>query len=268
MIICLQPQSAPLEVACNDLLLTFSEVLKRSSTTPSPSSDSAISATYPAAMPALLLRLPDASVSASPDATEDEPYSPTIRERFTFSSRNLVGLAVILLFGLLFAAWLFFSGSPAETNATPLRPQISSVSSEPMDADTSPTELVVDVSGKVLHPGVYHLNVGDRAEDALLAAGGALPGVDLSSINRAEVLTDGTQILVGVSSSGSSGGLLSLNRASASELDALPGVGPVLANRIVAWRKAHGRFSSIDQLRAVSGVGDAKFTDLKSLIRL
>jgi len=265
LITCLQPQSAPLEVAFNDPLLTFSELLKRSSTTPSPSSDSAISATYPAAMPALLLRLPAASDSASPDATEDEPYSPTIRERFTFSSRNLVGLAVILLFGLLFAAWLFFSGSPTETNAAPLRPQISR---EPMGADTSPTELVVDVSGKVLHPGVYHLNVGARAEDALLAAGGALPGVDLSSINRAEVLTDGTQLLVGVSSSGSSGGLLSLNRASASELDALPGVGPVLANRIVAWRKAHGRFSSIDQLRDVSGVGDAKFTDLKSLIRL
>lgn len=223
-------------------------------------------------MPALLLRLPSASDPSSFEVAEDETYAPSLRERIELSPRNLVGVAVILFFALLFAAWLFFSGSPEAVSPSSTRPQISSESlagvATPEISGEMPTELVVDVSGKVLHPGVYHLSPGARAEDALLAAGGALPGVDLSSINRAEVLTDGTQILVGVTLAGSGGGLLSLNRASASELDALPGVGPVLAGRIVAWRKAHGRFASIDQLRDISGVGDAKFADLKTLIRL
>jgi len=223
-------------------------------------------------MPALLLRLPSASDASLLEVSEEETYAPTLRERIALSPRNLVGLAVILFFALLFAAWLFFSGSPEVVSAPSTRPQISSESLAGLTssemATEIPAELVVDVSGKVLHPGVYHLSAGARAEDALLAAGGALPGVDLSSINRAEVLTDGTQILVGVTLSGSNGGLLSLNHASSSELDALPGVGPVLAGRIVAWRKARGRFTSIDQLRDVSGVGDAKFADLKSLIRL
>jgi competence protein ComEA len=221
-------------------------------------------------MPALLTRIPTASDHASlanapTHLEEGGDYTPTVRERLALSPRNLVGLGVIIFFALLFAAWLFFSGSPEQASGSQERPQIAS--STPAQ-EVVQTDVVVDVSGKVRRPGVYHLSAGARADDALVAAGGALPGVDLSSINRAEVLADGTQILVGMASSGGSGGLLSLNRASTSELDALPGVGPVLATRIVAWRKAHGRFTSIDQLRDVSGVGDAKFTDLKSLIRL
>ena len=215
-------------------------------------------------MPALLLRLPTASEDRTTLLEPDEVVAPTLRERMALSPRNLVGLGVILLFALLFAGWLFFSAAPAQVSVGS-RPEISSVA--PVVAPL-PTEIVVDVSGKVRHPGVYHLATGARAEDALMAAGGALPGVDLSSVNQAEILVDGTQLLVGITASVGGGGVLSLNHASATELDSLPGVGPVLAGRIVSWRKAHGRFTSIEQLRDVGGVGDAKFADLKSLIRL
>jgi len=214
-------------------------------------------------MPALLLRLPTASEELTTLVESEDVVAPTLRERLALSPRNLVGLSVILLFALLFAGWLFFSSAPAQVSVGS-RPDISQPA--PVVAPL-PTEIVVDVSGKVRHPGVYHLSTGARAEDALLAAGGALPGIDLSSINQAEILVDGTQLLVGIAAS-NGGGVLSLNHASATDLDSLPGVGPVLAGRIVSWRKAHGRFTSIEQLRDVSGVGDAKFADLKSLIRL
>jgi len=215
-------------------------------------------------MPALLLRLPTASEELTTLLVPEEVVAPTLRERIALSPRNLLGLGVILLFALLFAGWLFFSSAPTQVSLGS-RPEISSPT--PV-VDALPAEIVVDVSGKVRHPGVYHLSTGARAEDALNAAGGALPGIDLSSINQAEILVDGTQLLVGITAPASGGGVLSLNHASATELDSLPGVGPVLAGRIVSWRKAHGRFTSIEQLRDVSGVGDAKFADLKSLIRL
>jgi competence protein ComEA len=140
-------------------------------------------------------------------------------------------------------------------------------------------QLVVDVVGKVAHPGVYRLAPGSRIDDALRAAGGALTGVDLSTLNLAQPISDGQQIAVGVagapaggageaSGTGADGSSspVNLNTATADQLDTLPGVGPVLAQRIVAWRAAHGKFTSIDQLREVSGIGPAKFDDLRPLV--
>lgn len=143
--------------------------------------------------------------------------------------------------------------------------------------------VVVDVAGKVRHPGVYRLPTGSRVTDAVTAAGGLLPGVDATSVNLAAKLADGQQIVVGAagpaggpadpseggaSGGGASGGggLLDLNTATAAQLDALPGVGPVLAQRIVDWRTQHGRFDSVEELNSVSGIGDAKFADLKPLV--
>jgi competence protein ComEA len=134
--------------------------------------------------------------------------------------------------------------------------------------------------GKVHHPGVVRLASGSRVEDALRDAGGALPGVDLSSLNLARKVTDGEQIAVGVtgvladsappggsdSASGAPSAAIDLNAASVAQLDTLPGVGPVLAQRIVDWRTAHGRFDSVDQLREVSGIGPSRFDDLKALV--
>jgi competence protein ComEA len=141
---------------------------------------------------------------------------------------------------------------------------------------TSPSaaaEVVVDVAGRVAHPGVVTLPLGSRVGDALRAAGGALPGVDLSSLNLARKLVDGEQVLVGVvpppgavAGAPAGGGLVNLNSATAEQLESLPGVGPVLAQRIVDWRQTHGGFRSVEQLREVSGIGAAKYADLKSKV--
>ena len=118
-------------------------------------------------------------------------------------------------------------------------------------------------------------------QDALQAAGGPLPGTDLTGLNLARPLGDGEEVVVGVpgspplsssSGSGGSGGgppsaPLSLNSATVQQLDTLPGVGPVLAQRIVQYREQHGGFQSVDQLRHVSGFGERRLQDLRSVLR-
>ena len=142
--------------------------------------------------------------------------------------------------------------------------------------------VVVDVVGKVRRPGVYRLPSGARVTDAVAAAGGVLSGVDPVSVNLARKLSDGEQLVIGlpsgaasaaggpstgeVSANGTGTAPVDLNSATTAQLDALPGVGPVLAQRIVDWRTQHGRFASVDQLRSVSGIGDAKFRDLAPLV--
>ncbi|MGW2176629.1 helix-hairpin-helix domain-containing protein [Streptomyces sp. NPDC001732] len=159
--------------------------------------------------------------------------------------------------------------------------------------------IVVDVSGKVRRPGVHELPSGARVADALRAAGGARAGADLAGLNRARFLMDGEQIVVGAppgssplgssapgssppgstgpSATGGAGGApagggssvagpVSLNNATAEQLDTLPGVGPVLAQRIVDYRTQHGGFRSIDELREVNGIGDRRFADLRPLV--
>ena len=145
-------------------------------------------------------------------------------------------------------------------------------------------QVVVSVSGTVVRPGLVRLPAGSRVDDALRAAGGPTPGATVGLLNLARRLVDGEQVLVGVESGSAAqvpraapgaapgavpgaaapGGLLDLNTASASDLDALPGIGPVLAQRIVDWRTKHDRFASVDQLREVTGIGEAKYDDLKA----
>ncbi len=144
---------------------------------------------------------------------------------------------------------------------------------------TSPASmLVVDVAGKVRHPGLYRLPSGSRVDDAVQAAGGALPGVDLTTLNLAAKIADGQQIAVGMPVAVGSGGRtgstgsaaatapLDLNSATLEQLETLPGVGPVLGQHILDWRAAHGQFATIDQLREVSGIGDVKFAALRSQV--
>ena len=138
--------------------------------------------------------------------------------------------------------------------------------------------------GRVRHPGIYRLPAGSRVNDAILAAGGAAGGLNMATVNLARRLTDGEQLAIGVAGAGvppaegnpgaaaapgptfGADHPLDLNSATETQLDALPGVGPVLAQRIVEWRTAHERFSSVDQLRSVTGIGDSKFADLKPLV--
>ncbi|MFF8897423.1 helix-hairpin-helix domain-containing protein [Streptomyces lydicus] len=151
-------------------------------------------------------------------------------------------------------------------------------------------QLVVDVVGKVRHPGIHRMPQGARVIDALQAAGGVLRGASTRGLNRARLLTDGEQIVVGEAgaSAGAGGGggagpgavggggapgagegpagPVSLSTATEQQLDALPGVGPVLARHIIEFRTQHGGFTSVEQLRQVTGIGDRRFADLRPLV--
>jgi competence protein ComEA len=138
-------------------------------------------------------------------------------------------------------------------------------------------EIFVDVTGAVNKPGVYTLTGRSRVIDAIKAAGDSAPGADLSTINLARVLNDGEQIYVDstvVNSSGQrvskkvSSGPININRATLRQLDALDGIGPVIAGRIIEYRKKNGSFLTVDDLQKVSGIGAAKFAQIKSKVRI
>ncbi|UIJ33465.1 helix-hairpin-helix domain-containing protein [Allobranchiibius sp. GilTou73] len=182
--------------------------------------------------------------------------------------------------------------SAATTTAGVSRFGSSSTAPSAVPTTSAATTVVVQVVGQVRHPGVVTLRAGARVQDAVAAAGGALPSADLTAVNLARVVTDGEQIQVpkpgqtmtpapgavgggsgegsapvtaagGGSSDASAGGVINLNTADVTGLDALPGVGPVLAQRIVDWRTQNGRFTSVDELGEVSGIGDKVLARLR-----
>ena len=137
-------------------------------------------------------------------------------------------------------------------------------------------EIFVDVAGAVNNPGVYSLSGKSRVIDAIKAAGDSAPGADLSTINLARIVSDGEQIYVDSSSGRSSGsvkrnirtGPINLNRATKSQLDTLDGIGPAIAQRIIDFRKVNGPFLTIDDIQKVSGIGTAKFAQIKTKIQV
>ena len=165
-------------------------------------------------------------------------------------------------------------------SATPLAPVVPSDAAGGASAPTDPgEELVVDVAGKVRRPGIAVLPAGSRVVDALEAAGGARRGVDLTALNLARPVVDGEQILVGVAPAAGVAGtldspvpggeaLVNLNTADQAALDTLPGVGPVTADAILAWRDNNGGFTSVDELLEVDGIGEATLADLAPLVTL
>ena len=145
----------------------------------------------------------------------------------------------------------------------------------------SVAQVTVDVAGAVNKPGVYSLPINSRVIDALKAAGDTLKGADLSDINLARVIKDGEQVYIYPPQKGGSSirlspqrakakqtGPIALNRASAKELESLDGIGPVLAARIVAYRKVNGPFLNVEDLLKVSGIGTAKFGQFKEKLRV
>ena len=145
----------------------------------------------------------------------------------------------------------------------------------------SVAKVTVDVAGAVTNPGVYSLPINSRVIDALKAAGDTLKGADVSDINLARVIKDGEQVYIYPPQKGGSSvrvspqrakakvtGPIPLNRASAKELESLDGIGPVLAARIVAYRKVNGPFVNIEDLLKVSGIGTAKFGQFKEKLRV
>ena len=150
------------------------------------------------------------------------------------------------------------------------------------EAESEEDTVVVDVSGAVVNPCVVELPAGSRVQDAIEAAGGLTEDADISSLNRATVLTDGQKVHVpavgeeveeedtssaaSTDSSSTSSALVNINTADADELDTLPGIGPVLAQAIIDDREANGSFTSIEDIMRVSGIGEAKYANIKDLI--
>lgn len=147
------------------------------------------------------------------------------------------------------------------------------VAAAPPDPGADGSSIVVDVGGRVRRPGLVTLPVGARVADAIRAAGGPLHRRELDRIDLAARVTDGELLMVGVrskdSAPGANGGSrapVSLSTASLDELETLPGVGPVTAQKIIDWRTAHGGFTSVSQLQQVSGIGPARYAQLSPLV--
>jgi competence protein ComEA len=144
-----------------------------------------------------------------------------------------------------------------------------------VEAPAAPAALV-HVTGEVRRPGVYRLAAGARANEAIRRAGGPTRRADLSALNLAAPVQDGQQVLIprrapagGAAAAGdgaSGGGSVSLSSATAADLEALDGIGPTLAGRIVEWRRSHGGFSSVDQLMDVPGIGPARLEALRDRV--
>ncbi|MGW4378575.1 helix-hairpin-helix domain-containing protein [Kitasatospora sp. NPDC004531] len=225
---------------------------------------------------------PDAPPIPEPTAVAHHTDQPRLPLRFrlpaaiAFDRRAVLGLTVLLVLAIGYAAQHFWLGRPHPVAVPAI--SITESTADPLTEGApthqqAGTSLVVDIAGKVEHPGLRTLPAGSRVADALTAAGGPIPGTDTNALNLARPLTDGEQILVGAENPtggapAAPAGPLSLNRSSAEQLDSLPGVGPALAQRILQYRLSHGPFHSLDQLRHVPGIGPRKYEDLKPLLTL
>lgn len=202
-------------------------------------------------------------------ATRISPLLPLKNIDFALSSNQRRALIFVGVAAVAFATLMLISAQ-----ARPTKDVIERSAPTPAETFLPTSLLVIDVQGEVISPGVYELPLGARVGDAIKAAGGVRKGSSTSSVNLARFLEDGEQIYVASENLSGSGevapsrvaGKLNLNRATESEFDGLPGVGPVLAKRIVDYRSAHGNFSSISELQKVSGIGSAKFNELQNFV--
>jgi len=186
-----------------------------------------------------------------------------------YSSLQKRGLAIIAGLVVAITALFVMGGSSQEVIAAPAPLEIESISMQ---------TLMVDVAGAVVNPGVYSLPLNARVVEAIKAAGGLKKGADTSDINQARILKDGEQIYVYPAALSGNGGVsrpavrkngpIMINRATVKDFESLDGIGPVLANRIVSYRKSNGPFTAIEDLLKVPGIGQSKFAQFKEKLRV
>ncbi len=186
-----------------------------------------------------------------------------------YSSLQKRGLAIVAGLVVAITALFVMRGSSQEVNAAPAPLDIESISMQ---------TLMVDVAGAVVNPGVYSLPLNARVVEAIKAAGGLKKGADTSDINQARILKDGEQIYVYPAALSGNGGVtrpairkngpIMINRATVKDFESLDGIGPVLANRIINYRKSNGPFTAIEDLLKVPGIGQSKFAQFKEKLRV
>jgi competence protein ComEA len=214
---------------------------------------------------------------------------------------GLFGLGAVGIIAVMVTVFAMMRDKPPPIASAKLPPVQMVSSAAPSPAGRTSTTsaeqpFVVSVVGLVHKPGLVTLQPGARIADAVAAAGGTLDGADLIGLNMAQRVADGDQIIVGIapapgeppklgsgvtpasgqptsprrsgSPSGPAAGPLDLNTATVEQLDALPGIGPVTAAAIVAWRDANGKFTTVDQLGDVDGIGPARLEKLRNLVRV
>ena len=193
-----------------------------------------------------------------------------IKEVLAEFTPRALKVTITLIAVVVFGTYVFSSGL-GQDNTVKI-----SKSDEPVEQNTiieSP-KIYVHVAGSVKSPGIYQLDSGTRVYDAVLAAGGFTDKANQASVNMARALNDGEQLVISSESTGAvyegalSSTLISLNQASSSQLEDLPGVGPALAGRIVDWRTANGGFKAKEDLLNVAGIGDKLFASVKDLVTL
>jgi len=185
-----------------------------------------------------------------------------------YSSLQKRGLAIIALLVLVITALFVMRGSSQEVIAAPA----------PLEIESSAMQtLMVDVAGAVINPGVYSLPLNARVFEAIKAAGGLKKGADTSDINQARILRDGEQIYIYPTTTSAGGisqpavrknGPIMINRATVKDFESLHGIGPVLANRIVSYRKINGPFAAVEDLLKIPGIGQSKFAQFKEKLRV
>ena len=189
--------------------------------------------------------------------------------RLSVQQRRLLAVAAACVLAAALVLRHHAAGGTTALRVAPLRPAAARAS-----GGGAASTIVVDVAGAVARPGLYHLRRGARVADAVARAGGLTRRAERTAVNLAAPVSDGQQVLVaarGASGAAAPGGSasngpVSLSSATAEQLDALPGVGPVTAQKIIAYRQQHGPFASVEALDAIPGIGPARIADLQGLV--